>query len=69
VTREPGAVKFKHNSRQIRPGNRVKLFYLMRDMYLDNLAMAGGQGSELLQRIKYEALREYRTKNGDDRRP
>jgi hypothetical protein len=64
-----GAVKFKHNSRQIRPGNRVKLFYLMRDMYLDNLAMAGGQGSELLQRIKYEALREYRTKNGDDRRP
>jgi hypothetical protein len=33
-------------------------------------AMAGGEGSELLRRIKYEPLREYRTKNcRDDRRP
>jgi hypothetical protein len=41
----------------------------MREMYLDKLAMAGGEGSELLRRIKYEALREYRQKNGwDDRR-
>jgi hypothetical protein len=65
-----GAARFKQNSRKIRPGNRVKLFHLMRDMYLDKLAMAGGEGSELLRRIKYDALREYRTKNGrDDRRP
>jgi hypothetical protein len=65
-----GTVKYKQNSRPLRPGNRVKLFYLMRDMYLDKLAMAGGEGSELLRRIKYEALREYRNKNGwDDRRP
>jgi hypothetical protein len=42
----------------------------MRDIHLDKLAMAGGEGSELLRRIKYEALREYRNKNGwDDRRP
>ena len=42
----------------------------MRDMYLDHLAMAGGEGRELLKRIKYEALREYRIKNGrGDRRP
>ena len=65
-----GAVKFKQNSRKIRLGHRVKLFHLMRDMYLDQLAMAGGEGSELLRRIKYEALREYWIKNGrDDRRP
>ena len=65
-----GAAKFKHNSRKIRPGNRLKLFNLMREMYLDRMAMAGGEGSKLLRRIKYEALREYRTKNGwDDRRP
>ena len=64
-----GAVRFKQNSRKIRPGNRVKLFQLMQNMYLDKLAIAGGEGSELLRRIKYEALREYRTKNGDDRRP
>jgi hypothetical protein len=72
--REPdektGAAKFKQNSRQIRPGNRVRLFHLMREMYLDKLAMAGGEGREVLRRIKYEALREYRIKNGrDDRRP
>jgi hypothetical protein len=72
--REPdektGAAKFKQNSRQIRPGNRVKLFHLMPEIYLNQLAMGGGDGRELLRRIKYEALREYRTKNDqDDRRP
>jgi hypothetical protein len=42
----------------------------MRDMYLEKLAMAGGEGRELLKKIKYEALRECGTKNGrDDRRP
>jgi hypothetical protein len=41
----------------------------MRDMYLDKLAMAGDEGRELLRQIKYEALREYRRKNGwNDRR-
>jgi hypothetical protein len=64
------AVRFKQNSRKIRPGTRVKLFHLMRGMYLDKLAMGGGDGRELLRRIKYDALREYRVKNGsDDRRP
>jgi hypothetical protein len=65
-----GTGKFKQNSRQLRPGHRVKLFQLMREMYLDQLAMAGSEGRELLRQIKYEALREYRTKNGRaDRRP
>jgi hypothetical protein len=64
------ATKFKQNFRKIRLGHRVKLFHLMRNIYLDELAMAGGEGSELLRRIKYQALREYRIKNGlDDRRP
>jgi hypothetical protein len=68
--KKTGVVRFKQNSRKIRPGTRVKLFHLMREMYLDQLAMAGGEGSELLPRIKYEALRKYRTKNGRaDRRP
>jgi hypothetical protein len=65
-----GAREFKQNSRQLRLGHRVKLFHLMREMYLDKLAMAGGEGSELLRRIKYEALRECRINNGrGDRRP
>jgi hypothetical protein len=64
-----GLARFKQNSRQLRPGHRVALFDLMRDMYLDELSMAGGEGCELLRRIKYEALRKYRTKNGcNDRR-
>jgi hypothetical protein len=68
--KKTGVNKFKQNSRKIRLGNRVKLFYLMRGMYLDKLAMAGGEGRELLRRIKYEALHEYRIKNGrGDRRP
>ena len=68
--KETGAVRFKQNSRKIRPGTRVKLFHLMREMYADQLAMGGDEGSELLRQIKYEALREYRAKNGrNDRRP
>jgi hypothetical protein len=62
--------RFKQNSRNIRLGHRVRLFNLMRDMYLDQLAMAGGEGCKLLQQIKYEALRDYRRKNGwEDQRP
>jgi hypothetical protein len=65
-----GNTRFKQNSRNIRPGHRVKLFNLMRNMYLDQLAMAGGNGRQLLQKIKYEALRDYRRKNGwHERRP
>jgi hypothetical protein len=65
-----GDARYKQNSRNIRPGHRVKLFHLMRDMYLDQLAMAGGKGRELLQQIKYKALRDYRRKIGwDERRP
>jgi hypothetical protein len=83
-----GAVQFKQNSREMRPGNRVKMFQLMQNMYLverfqssnhmgvsetaafrgskaqdatewfhgigrlDKLAMAEGEGRELLRRIK-----------------
>jgi hypothetical protein len=41
-----GATKFKQISRKLGPGNRLKLFNLMGDMYLDKLAVAGGEGSE-----------------------
>jgi hypothetical protein len=65
-----GHPRYKQNSRELRPGHCVKLFYLMRDIYLDQLTMAGGEGCKLRQIIKYETLREYRRKNGwHDRRP
>jgi hypothetical protein len=59
-----GNARFKQNSRNIRPGHCVKVFHLMREIYLDQLAMAGGEGRKSLQQIKYEALRDYRRKLG-----
>jgi hypothetical protein len=63
-----GNARFKQNSRNIRPGHCVKVFHLMREIYLDQLAMAGGEGRKSLQQIKYEALRDYRRKLGGGRR-
>jgi hypothetical protein len=57
-----GLPRYKQNSRKLRPGHRVQLFYLMHDMHLPELAMAGGEGRKLLTIIKYEALRDYRRK-------
>lgn len=57
-----GLPRYKQNSRSLRPGHRVKIFHLMREIRLPDLAMAGGDGRELLRKIKYEALQEYRRK-------
>ena len=59
-----GEPRYKHNKRDIRPGTRVKLFHLMESLYLDQLTMAGGEGVELLKRIKFDGLRYYRNKYG-----
>jgi hypothetical protein len=65
-----GEPHYKHNSREIRPGTRVKLFHLLRHMYLDQLSMAGGRGVQILQRIKSAALWGYRCRHGwSTRRP
>ena len=67
---ETGKSNFKHNKRDIRLGARVKMFHLMKPLYLDQLAMAGGEGREPLYRIKTAALREYRERNGwEETRP
>lgn len=58
--RENGAPHYKHNSREIRPGTRLKLFHLLRHMYLDKQTMAGGDGVKILQQTKSSALRGYR---------
>jgi hypothetical protein len=67
VTRLP---RYKQNKRELRPGHRVKLFQVLRDVTLPELATAGGEGTVLLRKIKYEALREYCRRNGSrkDRR-
>jgi hypothetical protein len=65
-----GEPNYKHNRRDIRPGTRAKLFHLMQAMYLDQMTMAGGEGVELLKRIKSSGLQNYRRRHGwRERRP
>ena len=41
---------------QLRPGQRVTLFHLLKSFYLDKLSVAGGEGAPLLARAKRLAL-------------
>jgi hypothetical protein len=59
-----GEPRYKHNRRDIRPCTRVKLFRLMEPLYLDHLTMAGGEAVEILRRIKFDGLKNYRNKYG-----
>jgi hypothetical protein len=42
------------------PGERLTLFRLMKDLYLDQLAVAGGEGTDILRRVRRQALSEFR---------
>jgi hypothetical protein len=44
--------KFKQKKNDFRPGERLTLFRLMQDMYLHQLAVAGGEGAVILRRLK-----------------
>ena len=48
--------KFKQKKSDFRPGERVTVLRLMLDMHLDQLAIAGGEGTDILRRIKRQAL-------------
>jgi hypothetical protein len=41
---------------ELRPGERISLFHALKDHYLDQLAVAGGEGVGLLARAKRRAL-------------
>jgi hypothetical protein len=47
--------KFKQKKSDFRPGERVTVFRLMQEMYLDQLAVAGGEGVAILRRVKRRA--------------
>jgi hypothetical protein len=51
-------LQFKQRTSDLRPGERLTLLQLMQDMYLDRLALAGGEGADILRRAKRRALRE-----------
>ena len=50
--------KFKQWKDDFRPGERLTVFRLMKDLYLDQLAVAGGEGADILRRLKRRVLRE-----------
>jgi hypothetical protein len=50
--------KFKQWKDDLRPGERLTLFRLLQDMNLDHLALGGGEGAEILRRLKRRVLRE-----------
>jgi hypothetical protein len=51
-------LRFKQKKDDLRPGERLTLFRLMQDLYLDHLALAGGEGAGILRRLKRRVLRE-----------
>jgi hypothetical protein len=48
---------FRQSKSELRHGDRITLFHLMKDLYLDELAVAGGEGTDVLRRIKKAVLR------------
>ncbi len=48
---------FRQRKSKLRHGDRITLFHLMKDIYLDELAVAGGEGTAMLRRIKRAAVR------------
>jgi hypothetical protein len=51
-------LRFKQKKDDLRPGERLTLFRLMQDLYLDHLALAGGEGAEMLRRVKRRVLKD-----------
>ncbi len=52
--------RFKQKKRALRPRDLAKICKVLADKHLDQLALAGGQGREVLAAIRYEALKPLR---------
>ena len=50
-------LKFKQKKSDFRAGERVTVFRLMEEMSLDQLAVGGGEGTDILRRVKRLAQR------------
>jgi hypothetical protein len=48
---------FRQKKSDLRKGERVDLFHLLKGLYLDELAVGGGEGTEMLRRIARQARR------------
>jgi hypothetical protein len=48
---------FRQRKSNLRAGDRITLFHLLKGLYLDELAVGGGDGVDMLRRIKRAAVR------------
>jgi hypothetical protein len=46
------AITFRQIKSDLRPGDHIDLFHLMKGLYLDQLAIGGGEGTDVLSRTK-----------------
>jgi hypothetical protein len=46
------AISFRQIKSDLRPGDHIDLFHLLKNLYLDQLAVGGGEGTGVLKRIK-----------------
>jgi hypothetical protein len=70
VTDADGVVlqQFKQGKSDLRHGDRVVLFHAMKHLYLDKLAVAGGEGAGILKTAKRAALKREPESTGQRRR-
>jgi hypothetical protein len=54
---------FRQRKSELRKGDRITLFHLMKDLRLPELAAAGGDGTDILRRIKRRALKVRGSRN------
>jgi hypothetical protein len=48
---------FRQRKSELRKGDRITLFHLLKRLHLDELAAAGGEGIDVMRRIKRRAVR------------
>jgi hypothetical protein len=48
---------FRQRKSELRKGDRITLFHLLKGLHLDQLAAAGGEGTDMMRRIKRTAVR------------
>jgi hypothetical protein len=58
--RNGGVISFRQIKSDLRPGDHVDLFHLLKNLYLDQLAIGGGEGTSVLTRIKRVARGQRR---------
>lgn len=56
----PTTGAFRQKKDPLRPADAVRMFRVMRDRHIDQLAFAGGDGAAVLTAIRHEALRAWR---------